>query len=396
MFDAIVVGARCAGAAAAMLLARRGHRVALIDRATFPSDTLSTHFMWQRGAARLQAWGLLERLRSRGCEPIPELTLDLGPVVLSGSGPPVDGVVDTYCPKRSVLDSVLVDAAVEAGAELFEACSVDELDWCEGRAAGVRGRRRTGASLRLSGRLIIGADGLHSTIAARVGAAPYRWHAPRTCVYYAYWSGIKPRQASFHSRPGRLILVWPTNDEQTCIYVAWPHHEFRLLREDIERQFLTALALVPGLPDRVAAGDRQTRFFGTADLPNQYRVSHGPGWALVGDAGHHKDPSTGMGITDAFVSAELLVDAVDARLLARDNFDEVLTGYAGRRDAVTANGFALTLRTAALQPISEHMLRFYAYVAEHPDQTTRVLGAMGGAIPFEEVYSRYRIADVLD
>ena len=136
MYDAIVVGARCAGAALAMLLARHGHRVAPVDRASFPSDTLSSHFLWQRGAARLHAWGLLDRLRARGCRPIDELAMDFGAVVLNGSGPAVDGVAETYCPRRTILDKVLVDAAVESGADLFEGVSVGELDWSAGRANG--------------------------------------------------------------------------------------------------------------------------------------------------------------------------------------------------------------------------------------------------------------------
>src|SRR5260370_40073874 len=108
-----------------MLLARRGHRVALVDRAVFPSDTLSTHFLWQRGAARLQAWGLLDQLRARGCQPIDELAVDFGPVVLTGTGPAMDGVSETYRPPRAVLDTLLVHAALESGAQTFDRSTVD-------------------------------------------------------------------------------------------------------------------------------------------------------------------------------------------------------------------------------------------------------------------------------
>ena len=310
MYDAILVGARCAGAALAMLLARRGLRVALLDRGSFPSDTLSTHFLWQRGAARLKAWGLLDQLHARGCQPIDELAVDFGPVVLTGSGPAVGGVAETYCPRRTVLDKLLMDAAVESGAELFEGVAVDELEWSDGRAVGVTGRRGSGARMRLAGNVIVGADGLHSTVARKVQAATYAVHPSLTCVYYAYWSGVQPRRASFHPRPGRLILVWPTNDELTCVYVAWRRAEFPHIKADLEANFLSTLELVPGLRERISAGHRETPFRGTADLPNQYRVSNGPGWALVGDAGHHKDPSTGMGMSDAFLSAELLAESI--------------------------------------------------------------------------------------
>jgi flavin-dependent dehydrogenase len=136
--DVIVVGARCAGASLAMLLARAGHRVALVDRALFPSDTMSTHFLWQRGAARLQAWGLLGPLLERGCVPIQTITFDVGPVGLRGIGPPVGGVSDTYCPRRTVLDALLVKAAVDAGAELVEGFAVDGLVWSWARTVCTR------------------------------------------------------------------------------------------------------------------------------------------------------------------------------------------------------------------------------------------------------------------
>jgi len=139
MYDVIVVGARCAGSPLAMLLARGGHKVALVDRTSFPSDTMSTHFLWQRGAARLNAWGLLGPLQARGCAPIRQLSFDTGPVQLTGIGPAVDGVAETYCPRRTVLDALLAEAAVQAGAELIDGFVVSDLLWSDGRAAGVRG-----------------------------------------------------------------------------------------------------------------------------------------------------------------------------------------------------------------------------------------------------------------
>ena len=236
---------------------------------------------------------------------------------------------------------------------------------------------------------------MHSTVARHAGADAYAWHAPLTCAYYAYWSGVRPRRASFHPRPGRLILVWPTNDELTCVYVAWRYAEFARFRADVEDNFLATLELVAGLRDRVTAGRRETSFRGTADLPNQYRTSHGPGWVLVGDAGHHKDPATGMGMSDAFLSAELLAAALDDAQAGRRSQDEALASYTQARDAATENGFRLTLRTAALEPVSEHLLPYYARAATDPEQIRLVLGALGGSLPFREVYSPDRIRATL-
>ena len=386
MYDVIVVGARCAGASLAMLLARAGHRVALVDRASFPSDTMSTHFVWQRGAARLQAWGLLGRLRARGCAPIREITFDAGPVQVSGIGPDVAGESCTYCPRRTVLDALLVEAAGESGAELIEGFVVSDVLWSEGRAAGVRGHLRGSAESSLRAPVVVGADGLHSTIARRAAARTYRQHPPLTAVYYSYWSGICELGASFHARPGRLILVWPTNDDLRCIYVAWPRQEFSQVRRDVTASFQAALELVPGLRETVASGRREQRFTGTGDLPNLYRASAGPGWALAGDAGHHKDPCTGMGISDAFLAADLLAEALHDGLAGDRPMDQALACYQQRRDALTANALDLTLATARLAPLSPRLEALCRTAAEHPGVARQLFGVLGGSIPIADLY----------
>ncbi len=179
-----------------MLLARAGRSVALLDRATFPSDTMSTHFLWPRGISRLAEWGLLDELWDRGCVPIPEITFDAGPVQLRGAAPPVNGTALSCCPRRTVLDTVLVEAAAAAGADVVQDYVFDDITWAQGRAAGVIGRSGTSSTpTAFRGRLVVGADGLRSTVAAQVGAAPYRYEPPMTCVYYSYWSGIQDRTA---------------------------------------------------------------------------------------------------------------------------------------------------------------------------------------------------------
>jgi flavin-dependent dehydrogenase len=384
-YDVIVVGARCAGASLAMLLARAGHRVALVDRASFPSDTMSTHFLWQRGAARLQAWGLLDPLQERGCVPIRSITFDVGPVSLCGSGPAVGGVSDTYCPRRTVLDSLLVEAATESGAELVDGFVVDGLVWSEGCVVGVKGHPRGSAETTLRARVVVGADGLHSSVARATGARSYQEHPGLTGVLYSYWSGLSGLGASFHARPDRLILVWPTNDHLTCIYVAWPRKEFRQVRKNVESEFHAALDLIPGLREAVASGQREERFVGTDDLPNLYRTSVGPGWALAGDAGHHKDPSTGMGMSDAFASGELLAEAISEGLVGQRPMDDALSDYQNKRDALTANGYALTLSTARLAPLTPRLEAFYGAAADQPEVIRRIFGVMGGSLPIGEL-----------
>src|SRR5437016_5543099 len=155
MYDAIVVGARCAGSPTAMLLARLGYHVLLVDKATFPSDTMSGHFVHTSGIARLKRWGLLERLQATGCPAIPALHFDLGPFALDGTPPPLDGISDMYAPRRTVLDALLVEAAVEAGAELRTAFTVQELLSDGEHVTGIRGRAAGGATVSEMARIVI-------------------------------------------------------------------------------------------------------------------------------------------------------------------------------------------------------------------------------------------------
>ena len=388
MHDVVVVGARCAGASTAMLLARAGYRVALVDRATFPSDTMSTHFLWQRGAACLESWGLLDRLRARGCAPITSINFDVGPVQLSGIGPAVNGVAETFCPRRTVLDDLLLEAAIESGVELIEDFSVRDVVWSGDRVTGVVGRVRGTAEVTLPAQVVVGADGLRSTIAKRVAADTYCEHAPLTGVHYSYWSGISHLGAAFHAREGRLVLVWPTNDGLTCVYVAWPHAEFASVRRELPANFAAALTLVPGLRESVESGRREEPFAGTGYLPNQYRRSAGPGWVLVGDAGHFKDPSTGMGMSDAFMAADLVAEAIDQGLAGCVPIDASLAAYQRHRDERTANGYALTLSTARLAALSPRMEAFYREAADQPSTITRIFGVLGGSIPMGELFVR--------
>src|SRR5688572_745025 len=163
-FDAIVVGARCAGSPTAMLLARKGYRVLVVDRARFPSDTTSTHILHPLGASSLSRWGLLDRLTATGCPPIHTYAFDFGPFTITG-GPGTSEAPLAYCPRRTVLDRLLVDAAAQAGAEIREGCPVSEILDEKGRIVGVRCRSKRGGSVIERARVVVGADGWRSAVA---------------------------------------------------------------------------------------------------------------------------------------------------------------------------------------------------------------------------------------
>jgi 2-polyprenyl-6-methoxyphenol hydroxylase-like FAD-dependent oxidoreductase len=395
MYDAIIVGARCAGAPTAMLLAHKGYRVLLLDKARFPSDTLSVHYIHQPGVACLQRWGLLERVISSNCPPVRRQRVDFGPVVLKAAPPPIDGIADAYAPRRTVLDTLLVEAAAAAGAEVRERFTVDDLVMDGERVTGIRGHAAGGTTVSEEARIVIGADGLHSRVARRVGAATYNVQPAFTCAYYAYWTDVPVQGAELYARPGRMILAGPTNDGRTMVIVYWPVAAFHEVRTDIERQFLAALDLAPNLAERVRGGTRAERFRGTADLPNYYRRPHGPGWALVGDAGYHKDPITAQGITDAFHDAEVLAAAIDDGFADRRSLAEALAAYEQARNERTGPLYELTGQFAALQPHPPEMQQLIAALRRDPEQADRFIGTIAGTVPIPEFFAPENLARII-
>ena len=381
MYDIIVVGARCAGSPTAMLLARKGYRVLLVDKATFPSNTMSTHYIWQPGVACLKRWGLLERLARSNLPPAPRLRFDIGDFAFSGSPPPADGVTEAYRPRRTVLDKILVDGAVESGAELRERFSVNEILSEGGSIEGVRGRTISGSTVTETGRIVIGADGMHSLVARTIRSGTYNEKPPLTCWYYSYWSGVDVEGVEAYPRDGRWIVAAPTNDALTMIIVAWTNKEFDQFRADIEGNFLQTLRrFAPDLADRVQNGRREERFVGTADLPNFFRKPYGLGWALVGDAGYHKDPVTAQGITDAFQHAELLAEAIDAGLSGRQPLQEALADYERRRNEDVIQRYELTCNLATLAPLSAEMRSLFETLRDNPAAADRFFGTLAGTV----------------
>ncbi|WP_433305519.1 FAD-dependent oxidoreductase [Actinoplanes sp. CA-030573] len=355
-YDVIVVGARCAGAPLAMLLARRGHRTLLVDRATFPSDTVSTHVIHPPGVGALQRWGLQEQVTATGCPPVGRYSFDFGPVTLAGA-PGTTATPYAYAPRRILLDQILLNAAAAAGAEVSEGFSVEEVLVTDGTVTGIRGRGDV-----LTARVVVGADGRNSVVAKTVRPAVYEDVPALTVGYYSYWSNLPTDTFEAYSRPGRGWAVCPTNDGLTLVIGGWPHAELAEHRDDVEGELMRTFELSPAFAERIRAATREERIAG-ASVPNYFRVPYGPGWALVGDAGYSRDFITAQGITDAFLDAEGLAAALDATLGGDEPYEEAMADYQKRRDARAMPVYQMTLGIASLQPPDEQMAGLVSAIA---------------------------------
>jgi flavin-dependent dehydrogenase len=396
MYDAIVLGARCAGSPTAMLLARKGYRVLLVDKARFPSDIMSTHYIHQAGVARLKRWGLLERLRSSNCPPCPSITFDVGPFALKGFPPPLEGVADGFCPRRPVLDKILFDAAVGAGVEVRERFIVEGMTEENGRVSGIRGRALDGGVASELAEIVIGADGAHSLVARSVKAQEYDTTPALACMYYSYWSGVPIDGVELYIREKRFAGGFPTNDGLACVFVYWTAQEFQAFRADVEGNFLRTLDAAPAFAERVRQGKREERFTGTVDLRNFFRKPHGPGWALVGDAGYHKDPCTGQGITDAFRDAELLAVAIDTGLSPGGNLDDSLASYESRRNDAARPMYFATCQRATLAAPPPEIQELFGALRNNQTEIDRMAGVEAGTVPFTEFYTEANVGRIVN
>lgn len=395
MYDAIVIGSRCAGAPTAMLLARKGRRVLVLDRATFPSDVLSGHSIQPAGVAKLAEWGLLERVRSTGAPFTSAVRFDFGPVVLEGRPTPIGGIDSIVCIRRTILDTLLADAAAEAGAEVRTGFTVKELVWEDGRVAGVRGRNACGGYVEERASVVVGADGIHSLVARAVGARTYHERPAASGCVYSYWRGLAIDATELYVRPRRFVVALPTNDDLTLVAQNIAIDDMGEYRRGIDTAWHADIARIPHLWDRLRTAERVERFRVTPETQGFFRVPGGPGWALVGDAGYHKDPITAQGMTDAFRDAELLADAVDAGLSNRD-LDSALVEYQHARDAAALAMYEHTCQLAHVEqtPPAE-VQQLIGALAGNPAQISRFLGIMAGSVPVTDFFSPQSVDAIL-
>jgi flavin-dependent dehydrogenase len=354
--DVVVVGGRVAGSATAMLLARLGHDVVVLDQASFPSDTVSTHSIARSGVVQLRRWGLLDDVVDSGAPAIRQVTFNAAGELVSRTIKEKAGVDFLVAPRRYVLDTILATATEHAGAQVRTGVTVTGVQRDRhGRVVGVHGQDRAGARVELGARFVVGADGLRSRVAELVGAPVNQAGPAGGATQYAYYAGGRWIGFEFFVAERSFAGVFPTHHGQACIWVCTPSADARAVRRRTGSRGEAFDALLershPELALRLRRARRTSPVQGMLRQPNQLRQAWGPGWALVGDAGYYRDAITAYGISDAFRDAELLAVALDQALGDAAEETTALAAYQQQRDQALREIFEITCRLVAYPPV---------------------------------------------
>jgi 2-polyprenyl-6-methoxyphenol hydroxylase-like FAD-dependent oxidoreductase len=392
--DVVVVGARCAGSAAAIGFARAGRRVVALDRVSFPADTISTHLLWPGGVAELQALGALERVRAIGAPPLPIGFAGAGDLAVRGSYTPVDGIDYALCVRRPGLDAALVETAREAGAEVREGARAADLLLERGRVVGVRWADAAGAERELRAPLVVGADGRRSTVARLVGAdQPHRSRPSGRACFFAYWQDERPewRTTAAQWREGaELGTAFPCDDGLTLVLLQPPTSRADQFRSDLQGTYESTVAAIPGLAERLRGCRQSGKVRAATGIESYFRRSTGRGWALAGDAGHFKDPVTAQGIRDALRYGRSLTAATAPVLDNPRRLDAALALWERDRDRDCLEVYQWTNVLARGEPMSTVETELYREAENDPDLARQVLDVFSRSARPSSVFTARR------
>jgi 2-polyprenyl-6-methoxyphenol hydroxylase-like FAD-dependent oxidoreductase len=337
---------------------------------------------------------LLDEVVATGCPPIETYSFDFGPITLRGSSRPVDGSTVAYAPRRTVLDAILVDAAREAGVEVREGYAVDEILMDGDTVTGIRGHGPDGTSIDDLAPVVIGADGRSSKVARAVGAPEYNAKPMLQQSFYTYFRNLPVDGMEIFVRPDRGWAAIPTNDDLTLVVVGWAAAEAAAYKADPEGNFLRTLDLVPEFAARVNDAERVARFT-AGSVPNFFRVSHGPGWVLVGDAGYTKDPITAQGMSDAFYDAERCTTALDAVLSGARSFDDAMSEREQARDRHAMPIYEFTTQLATLEPPPPELQQLLGAIVGNQPATDDFVSLTAGTVSPADFFAPEHIGELM-
>jgi flavin-dependent dehydrogenase len=353
-FDIAIIGARCAGAPLAALLARLGLRVALVEQVTFPRDTLSSHIIEADGLAFLDSLGLTERLRATEAPSVDRVDMRVEDVRIETAWPRRPGdPAGLMSIRRAVLDPILAEAAGEAGADMRFGEKATGIVEDGGRVVGVRiesENRRT--ELRAS--LVVGADGRNSTIARLVGARKYNVTHNQRANYWRYYEHASIAEPTFVShRWGKHFVLGIPTDAGLYQVLIWPElSEVGRGRGDLDGLVTDFASRCEPIASRVAPAQPVGKILGARRWECFFRDAAGPGWVLVGDAGHFKDPGPGRGISDAFFQVQMLALAIASAVdKGPAQLDAAMRRWASWRDQEFAEHYWFAADTSAAGPV---------------------------------------------
>jgi menaquinone-9 beta-reductase len=394
-YDVIVIGGSVSGAPTAMLLARQGHRVLLVEKTVFPRDRNSTHFIWPRGMSYLNRWGVADRLLQaspsfRNMEVCIEGISLVGAVSLDAvkqrfqslHGDDRD-VLDVYCgPRRFLLDEHLLNCAKEAGVDVREGVNYSGVQIEDGRVVGIRASTSTGEKLDVRAKLVIGADGRFSRFADDVGSATLDFRELSTFAYYGYFAGIDKPELAIHKRGRYGTAIFPTMNDTHMVLVYGPTAMWDAFRQDAVRNFSDVYRFcAPDVTDLIERGRRTEPFKACGKMEAFQRQNNGPGWALVGDAGSFKDQVTAMGITHSFRDADLISSHIHRALSGEMSLDAALAQYAEVRKADYESYFDFVCKVAEMNNYTADELRYFYAIRNNQPAIDQMMSQFGDTLP---------------
>ncbi|HSS60580.1 MAG TPA: NAD(P)/FAD-dependent oxidoreductase [Candidatus Limnocylindrales bacterium] len=379
-YDALIVGARVAGSSVAARLARQGRKVLLVDRDSFPSDTISTHFLSFNAVDALRRLEVLDRIEAAGFRRIHRHRAWIDDICIEvPAGPP-----GTYsiAPRRIVLDQVLADRAVECGAELVQRARVDGLLTENGAVVGAAVQHIGGEKREVRARVVVGADGKHSQIASWVGAEKYDERPVGRPIYYGYFSGVSPLadpaiEMFFGS--DHIGFCFPMRADEHCLILEAQPEEFEAIRQNPEGWLRSQYETLPGMAERTRHAKLDGRILGTRGVENFFRKPYGPGWALTGDAAYVKDPCTGYGIGDALIQSFLLARSIGAWLDGAA-WEPTMESYHQRRDVALRAMYEQTVAATAARDEPYRQLNALRAVLVNQHDTRRLIRGLPGML----------------